>query len=358
MPALFDIRSEKGDYPIVLERGSLDAAFSRMRQGIVITDIHFARHFAAHNVPAIALPANEGTKSLDEIGAIIVKLREAGANRSSHLWAIGGGVIQDVAGFVASIYMRGIKWTYLPTTLLGMADSCIGGKSSINVGSFKNIVGTFNTPDTVLIDPELTTTLSTEQRIAGLVEAAKICFCRDESSFSRYMALTPDSTSTTETLENVITLSLHAKKWFIETDEFDHAERLLLNFGHTFGHALEGASHYRLSHGIGVGVGILCALELSRILLGRNHFTGKAKVLEQYMQTLLAAMPELPEILRAINVPEALERLKSDKKHGSDHYRFVVVDAHEQVLLVQLPRNEQTDQLISQAFTRSLHNFF
>lgn len=354
MPALFDIRSEKGDYSVVLERNGLDAALPRMRQDVVIADEHFAQKLAAQGVHAIALPANEHTKSLDEIGAVIVKLREAGANRSSHLWAVGGGVIQDVAGFVSSIYMRGISWTYLPTTLLGMADSCIGGKSSINVGAYKNIVGTFNVPQTVLIDPSLTATLSAEQRVAGLVEAAKICFCRDNETFARYMALSPTVGMAAEAFEPVIGLSLGAKKWFIETDEFDHAERLLLNFGHTFGHALEGASHYRLSHGVAVGVGILCSLDYSHAQHG-HAFTGRALELERHLCALLAEVPDLADILRAIDVPEALDRLKSDKKHEAEHYRFVTVDEHEQLQLVRIAKSSaQGDALIAAAISRAV----
>ena len=356
MHVLFDIKSETGNYPIALQRRGMEDTFAQMRQAVVIADTHFAGELAAHGISVIALPANEGTKSLDTIGAIIVKLREAGAHRNSHLWAVGGGVIQDVAGFIASIYMRGIKWTYLPTTLLAMTDSCIGGKSSINVGAFKNIVGTFNTPDKVIIDPQLTKTLSVEQKIAGLVEAAKICFCRDDACFTQYMALAPDASASTDTIEAVILLSLQAKKWFIEIDEFDHAERLLLNFGHTFGHALEGASGYRISHGIAVGVGMLCAIELSRAT-HKVQLSGRAIVLEKYLKELLAAVPQLMEILQSIDAGEILKYTQSDKKHGKDYYSFIIVDEKEHSQLVRLPRNEQTDQSIISAFKSSLENF-
>ena len=137
--------------------------------------------------------------------------------------------------------MRGIAWSYMPTTVLAMVDSCVGGKSSINVGPYKNLVGTFHPPKQIDIDPLLATTLASEQIAAGLIEAAKICFCRGPASFAEYLGQEPGVGMGTQALEHVILTSLLAKKHFIEIDEFDKKERLLLNFGHTFGHAIEGA---------------------------------------------------------------------------------------------------------------------
>jgi len=280
-----------------------------------------------------------------------VKMRQMGANRGTHLWAVGGGAIQDVAAFIAAIYMRGIAWTYIPTTLLGMVDSCIGGKSSINVGAYKNIVGTFHTPRTVLIDPDLTASLSAEQRVAGLVEAAKICFCRGGDVYAQYLAMNPRPDMSPSEFEPIIDLSLASKKWFIEIDEFDRAERLLLNFGHTFGHALEGASGYRLGHGVAVGIGVLCAAELSQ-MLQQSKPDCVALTLTTHMRDLLQAVPNLAEITRGISVPDALDRLKADKKHETTHYRFVTIDPSGAAELVRLPRQADTDQ----AITIALHH--
>jgi 3-dehydroquinate synthase len=353
MPELFDIRSSPSNYQVVSERNALASWAPAMRDGVVIADAYFSNDLASRGVVSIALQADEAAKSLDAIGGVIVQMREAGATRDTHLWAVGGGAIQDVAAFVSSIYMRGMSWTYIPTTLLGMVDSCIGGKSSINVGSFKNIVGTFHSPKAIVIDSTLLSTLTIEQRIAGLSEAAKICYCRGADVFAEYLSLAPNVDLAAEGLEAVIHLSLGAKKWFIEIDEFDRSERLLLNLGHTFGHALEGASDYRLGHGVAVGVGMLCALALSRQMLSRMP-GGAAASLESHVRSLLGAMPDLPGILETIDVHQTFDRLKSDKKHESENYRFVTFDANGVVQITRLPKTDDTRTAVMAALHTTL----
>ena len=353
MPVLFEINSAADCYTVDQEHGLFARSLPEMAGGIVLADQYFADRLAGQNLNPIFISATEQSKSLDAIGDVITRMRSLGATRASHLWAIGGGAIQDVAAFVASIYMRGISWTYVPTTLLGMVDSCIGGKSSINVGAYKNIIGTFHVPRAVLIDPGLTASLSSEQRVAGLVEAAKICFCRGEHVFAQYLAQSPAPSLSPTAFGHIIALSLRTKKWFIEIDEFDRKERLLLNFGHTFGHALEGASNYRLGHGIGVGVGLLCALSLSRALLGGAP-GGAAGALEAHLLHLLGTLEVLPGILRDIDLEEAWDRLKADKKHEVAHYRFVTLDAMGRVELIRLPRELRTDQMVLSALSNAL----
>jgi 3-dehydroquinate synthase len=355
MPGLFDITAGGGSYTVAVEPGALAARGAELRAGLVIADDYFAPVLRALEIPALLLPGTETTKSLDEIGGVIVQMRRLGATRGTHLWAVGGGAIQDAACFIASIYMRGIDWTYLPTTLLGMVDSCIGGKSSINVGAYKNIVGTYHVPRNVLIDPALIETLPAEQQVAGLVEAAKICFCRGPDVFSAYLAHDPAPGRPPAAFEPVIALSLGAKKWFIEIDEFDRAERLLLNLGHTFGHALEGASGYRLSHGVAVGVGVLCAQALSTGLLGGAP-GGATPDFGGHIRGLLARVPDLPEILRDIDAPATLDRIKADKKHETVHYRFVTFDAGGAVQLIRLPKSEGTDAAVTGALRETLES--
>jgi 3-dehydroquinate synthase len=356
MPVWFDVRAEATKYAVIGELDVLATRASAMRDGLVLADDYFAGQLSAQGLSAIVLNATEASKSFDAIGDVIVRMRQAGATRDTHLWAIGGGAIQDVAGFVASIYMRGISWTYVPTTLLGMVDSCIGGKSSINIGAYKNIVGTFHPPSDVLIDPLLTASLSTEQRVAGLVEAAKICYCRSAETFDSYLALSPQTKWAPNDIEPIIGMSLRSKQWFIEIDEFDRAERLLLNLGHTFGHALEGASGYRLSHGIAVGIGVLCALELSRNLL-KTPLGGAAPRLDLHMRELLRMVPALPAMLREVEVPIALDRLKADKKHESSHYRLITFDEAGCVRLTRLPKAATAEAAISTALRDTLESF-
>lgn len=245
---------------MAIEPGLFNAMLRDGSDDILIADEWFAKQLATSGRRCIIVSARESSKSLDSIPELVISLRKNGANRQTALIALGGGIVQDVAAFIASVYMRGLKWKYYPTTLLAMVDSCIGGKSSINVGPYKNLIGTYHPPESVLVDPSLTLTLSDEGRAGGLVEAAKICFCRGEDTFREYISFKPRPAMSVEQVERVAKCSLLAKKWFIEIDEFDKAERLLLNFGHTFGHAIEGASHFEIEHGVGVGFGILCAL--------------------------------------------------------------------------------------------------
>ena len=175
-----------------------------------------------------------------------------------------------------------------------------GGKSSINVGPYKNLVGTFHPPAAVVIDPTLALSLTVEQRLSGLIEVCKICYCRGSQAFHEYLELQPSSSMTPDQAERVLFLSLSSKKWFVELDEFDRAERLLLNFGHTFGHAIEGASHFRIGHGVAVGVGVLCALQLGE-LMGRTYDQGsRVHALSKHIRALLAGIPKLTEELAII----------------------------------------------------------
>lgn len=353
MRALFDIRSSASTYRVASQANVFANALADPGNSVLLVDDYFATRPELAGRPTIPLSSGETSKSFDNIGGIIVRMRELGVRRNTRLWAIGGGTIQDVAGFLASIYMRGLSWSYVPTTLLGMVDSCIGGKSSINVGDYKNIVGTFHPPELIVIDPMLTATLGAEQRVAGLAEAAKICYCRGADAFSSYLALDPGVDMGPAEMERVITLSLESKKWFVEIDEFDRAERLVLNLGHTFGHALEAASHYRLSHGVGVGVGILCALRMSASLLGVRP-GGPAAALETHMLGLLRELPELADSLAPIDLAVALDRLRSDKKHESAAYRFVLFDASGTVELHRLPKSTDLDACIVAAIRQVL----
>lgn len=340
MSASFKIESSTGSYQVTIQPGLFASTIAPKPGRIFIADEYFAPALKAGGVEAITLASSETVKSLDAMPAIITEMRRRGANRQTELVAIGGGIVQDVAAFVASVYMRGIAWKYVPTTVLAMADSCIGGKSSINVGPYKNLVGTFHPPTEILIDPLLTDTLTPEQRSAGLVEAVKICFCRGESAFADYLALNPDAEMAGAAIEPVLIASLLAKKWFIEVDEFDQQERLLLNFGHTFGHAIEGATHFRIAHGIAVAVGILCALEFRRAMSDPEN--ARVTELDLHLRLLLAAAPGLRAELAQLSIAEVTERFEADKKHNTTHYTLILPGPEGAIALT---RHEKSDDL-------------
>ncbi len=356
MSASFDITSSTGAYRVEIRRGLL-ADLLGDRKAVVLCDERFEAIVRKADVPYAALPAEEPVKSLEAMTPVIVRLRELGTNRKTHLIAIGGGIIQDVAAFAATIYMRGLAWSYLPTTLLGMADSCIGGKSSINVGTYKNLVGTFYPPKAVLIDPDLLSGLPIAQRAAGLCEAAKICFAKGVPEFEAYLAEGPSVDMPLDGFERVIGQSLRAKKWFIETDEFDRGERLLLNFGHTFGHALEGASNFALSHGVAVGLGILCAIDLGTGLGRRYGGPGRVDQLRRHIEGLLGTVEGLKSVVAGILADEACRVFLADKKHDRETFAVIVINQTGAVERLLLPRTDESLSRIKGAFTSLIERY-
>jgi 3-dehydroquinate synthase len=354
MSESFDIVASTGSYAVHIEPGAFATRLADWRKDVVIADDFFRTQTNTAGTLGNALyyPAHETMKSLDAAPELIERIRKCGANRQTQFVAIGGGVIQDLVAFAASIYMRGVRWMYVPTTILAMVDSCIGGKSSINVGAYKNLVGTYHPPETVYIDPELARTLPLDQQASGIIEAAKICFCRGPESFRAYLGTHPHPGMETAELGRLISHSLRAKKWFIEIDEFDAKERLLLNFGHTFGHAIEGASHYSISHGIAVGLGILCALAFARQSDDSDDVYAGAPIigeLESHLKSLISAVPELRQHLSALPIGEVLERFESDKKHRQDNYVLILAEPTGEVVLKQVAKSPASKARVERA---------
>lgn len=263
--------------------------------------------------------ANESAKSFEKMGDLLVELKRRGINRDSVLLGLGGGVIQDIVTFLASIYMRGIAWIYVPSTLLAMADSCLGGKSSINVAAAKNLVGTFHPPREIALITSLARSLPLVEIRGGMAEAAKICFCHGMESFRTYLTLAGpilDGSWTDQQLASLLHHVLSVKKWFIETDEFDKAERRLLNFGHTWGHALESATNYEIPHGIAVAIGMLAA----------THYVNSPPLLDDlsvHSRALLANVLTA-EQLQTFSPERFVEAFRADKKHGRQRYSVIV----------------------------------
>lgn len=207
----------------------------------------------------IVIETNEDLKSWRGLEKIFDEFAAKKVNTQTKLVVIGGGVLQDAVGFCASVYCRGIEYYLVPTTLLSQIDSCIGGKTSINYGSRKNILGTFYPPKEILICEDWLCGLSKENFCSGLGELFKFDILRNKIQESKVVELI----SGNENVLHHIYESLNYKISILEIDEFDKKERKYLNFGHTFGHALEITSNYKLSHGYAVVIGCLIALKIS-----------------------------------------------------------------------------------------------
>ena len=249
----------QNSYDILLERGLLSKAAQHLnlnRRVLVVTDTGvpetYAKTLAAQCKKGViyTVKMGEASKSLDTFGQLLQTMLDHDFSRKDCVVAVGGGVVGDLSGFAASAYMRGIDFYNIPTTLLSQIDSSIGGKTAINFGGTKNIVGAFYQPKKVLIDPDLLKTLPQRQMANGLAEAIKMSLTSDRELFE--LIETQDIESN---LEEIILRCLKIKKHVVEQDEKEAGLRRILNFGHTVGHGIESASD--LYHGECVALGLL-----------------------------------------------------------------------------------------------------
>lgn len=352
MQESFEINSSSGSYRVAIGADMLTQLLAENPDAIVMVDDVLEPRLPAAATRRIAIHASEAAKSLECMADIIIKLRELGANRNTHVIAIGGGVVQDIATFATSIYMRGIEWTFMPTTLLSMTDSCIGGKSSINVLGYKNLIGNFYPPSSVSVDVNFSNSLTPEMVVGGLFEAGKICYARSYNTFEDYLALKPSADMGTEGIRDVIALALKTKKWFIETDEFDQNERLLLNFGHTFGHAIEAGSDFGVSHGVAVGAGMLVAVAYAK-KLGRLSAVGLQRTdeLVDHVLTMLGiGQKPVASVPESFDLARILEKFNNDKKHGTAAYRMICPSNDGSLEIVSEPRSHDVRLNIAEAY--------
>lgn len=240
--------------------------FARFPARLFIIDENVWRHYGntllsfIPEAERMVLTASEERKRLESVMEIYDRLMELDAKKNMTLISLGGGIVQDVTGFVASTLYRGLNWIFVPTTLLAQADSCIGSKTSLNYKSFKNLIGTFYPPTEVHIHSSFLKTLPEADFLSGLGEVVKLHLMGGEGTTRTLTDSLPAVLERDPTaLLSAIRSSLSIKLSYMEGDEFDTGRRNLLNFGHCFGHALETVSHYDIPHGQAVVIGMLFA---------------------------------------------------------------------------------------------------
>ncbi|MDV3293646.1 MAG: 3-dehydroquinate synthase [Nitrososphaerales archaeon] len=243
-------------------------------------------------VGLVTFPAGEASKNLETAGLVASKLSKLGADRRSMLLALGGGVVGDLTGFVASIYKRGIDYIQLPTTLLAQVDSSIGGKTGIDTPWGKNQLGTFHQPRGVLTDPLALRTLPRREMLDGLAEIIKCAVIADRKMLDRLSALAEsDSKITTDLIVDACKI----KARVVSKDEKETNLRAVLNYGHTVGHAIESSSNYRLSHGTCVILGMMAeswvALRLG--IMQKNEFEKLSELLRRLSRRFITKLPVL-----------------------------------------------------------------
>lgn len=263
----------------------------------------------------------ESAKTFEGAGEIAGRALEAGVRRDDALVAVGGGVVTDVAGFAAAIVLRGIAWNAVPTTIAGMADAAIGGKTGVDHPLGKNLIGAFHLPRSVLVDPAAAATLSDRDYRSGLVEAFKAAWIRDpELSRRAASRVDPILARDAEALLDLVAGAIRVKADVVSSDPTELGPRRLLNFGHTLGHAFEAAAEYRgLKHGEAVAWGIAAAVEISRRRAGLSE-RDAASVLA--VLTRLGPFPR-PEVSAAALAP----LLARDKKATSRGLAGVLLES-------------------------------
>jgi len=269
----------------------------------------------------LPMPDGEAAKRLATVEKLASRMVVAGADRRSVVLAFGGGVVGDVSGFLASIFMRGIPVVQLPTTLVAQVDSAIGGKTGVNLTEGKNLIGTFHQPVAVLSDPEVLTTLPEREFRSGLFEAMKYGVIRDASIFdlmeSRREAILRREG---DLLERLIVDCVNVKADVVSADEREGGERRILNFGHTIGHTLESATKYKhFLHGEAVGWGMIAAA-----LVGREMGITDAATAERIIALVMSYGP-LPEV--GTDGKRVLRLLQSDKKTVGGVPHFILASA-------------------------------
>jgi 3-dehydroquinate synthase len=278
----------------------------------------------------LLIHASEETKSYGEIENIIDQVLERSFKRGQKLVAVGGGIIQDITGFIASIVFRGVPWIFVPTSLLSQADSCIGSKTSINLGRRKNALGTFHHPDSIYLDLRFLDTLSALEIQSGIGEMLKVHIINSVDSFDEiaknYDRLSSDKNVMLEAIFN----SLNFKRRIIQKDEKDTNIRLVMNYGHTFGHAIEVASQFRIPHGLAVTLGMDTANYISTLLNSKT-----VKYYERFHPVLMNNLKGLAEV--SISKESYLIALSSDKKNTPTERNFVLLDSNGSPKLQPVP---------------------
>jgi len=300
---------------------------------VLITDKNvkqfYENDFPTH--PVITIDIGEKIKNLDTIRNIYEKLVAVGADRSTFIVGIGGGIVCDITGFVASTYLRGVRFGFVSSTLLSQVDASVGGKNGVNFKDYKNMIGVFNQPEFVICDLNLLKTLPKKEILNGMAEIVKHGIIEDASLFA-YLekhfqkALSLD----VDVIEKLVYDSIIIKSAIVNQDELEKGARRKLNFGHTFGHAFEKTTG--VPHGEAVSAGMVVA---SQLCVKRGHLSAKeAERIESLLQKI-----GLPVRIQA-EKKSVLDALKKDKKRKGDHIYFVLLNKIGKAFVEQIPITE------------------
>jgi 3-dehydroquinate synthase len=308
-------------------------------RSIIITDDNILKHYghAFPSVPVISIGLGEKNKTLDTLSLIFDRLVEHEADRSTFIVAIGGGIVCDVAGFAASVFMRGLRFGFVSTSLLSQVDASVGGKNGVNFRGYKNMLGVFNQPDFVIIDTSMLATLDKREFRSGFAEIVKAAAISDEKLFryiERHVAEALENKP--EVMEKLIYESVLIKSRVVLRDEKEMGERKILNFGHTFAHAIE--HNTGILHGEAVSIGMVLAAKLS-VRLGMLQSSELERI-----ERLLGRL-QLPLALKT-GQSGLLSAMKKDKKREGNFLHMVFLDRIGNAVIKKLSFNQLERELL------------
>ncbi len=332
-----DVASEDIHYPLKIQKGLLNHLANEIKEIYgnskiaIITDQNVHHHYgekvskqlidANFEVEMIVLTPGEQAKSMKNLQSLYSRFIQFGLSRSDLILALGGGVIGDLAGFAAASYLRGIPFVQIPTTLLAQVDSSVGGKVAIDLPEGKNLAGAFYHPKLVIIDPDVLETLSDSTFNDGMAEVIKYGLIADKAFFAQLQQYTQRAEVMDE-IEEIIKICCEIKKDFVQADEKDTSQRMILNFGHTIGHAIEAYYNYgKYTHGQAISIGMAAMNQLTE-QQGISPAGSTAiieTILKQYqLPTKLDIQTDYQDILSLI---------KNDKKNIQNTLHIVVLEA-------------------------------
>ena len=303
---------------------------------VIVTDDNILKLYGIQfpGFPVLSITPGEKSKNLEVINDLAGKLLNLGIDRNGFIIGIGGGVVCDLAGFLASVYMRGISFGFVSTSLLSQVDASAGGKNGVNIGAVKNIIGNFRQPEFVICDPEMLKTLPDDEYLSGLAELIKMSVIRDAGLFAMIeQNIEPILSRNFLLLGNLITSSVDLKARIVSEDEKEIGIRKILNFGHTFGHAIE--TQTGLKHGFAIAAGMLISADIS-VELGILNFTDRDR-----LKNLLDSFKLL------INYNVSCDKLRSlislDKKKSGNTINFILLEKTGKALVKSIPVGDLFD---------------
>jgi 3-dehydroquinate synthase len=295
---------------------------------VIITDEHIQRRHQRKlkDWAKIVIPPGEGSKVQSVVDTIIARLLFLGADRDTLLIGVGGGVVTDITGYVASVYMRGLKFGFVPTTLLAMVDAAIGGKNGVDVGPYKNMVGTIRQPAFLLYDYKFLKTLPAAEWINGFAEIIKHAAIADPKLFRELEGQRPAIyRKDSKKLSLLVRRNVLIKSGIVKKDEFEKSDRKLLNFGHSLGHAIENL--YGLSHGQAISIGMAYAAIISEEITGFKETERLHRLLASYGLPLKIT----------VQTDKIMAVLRMDKKRQKEQIRYILLDKIGKARVIPIP---------------------